>query len=296
MPRRADGAKISAMTIARILVPVAGAECDLTAIAVAIAAARPFASHIVLLSIHEDPALAVPLVGVPLPSDAIESIIEGQTRHGNAAALRARATMRDICGREDIRIVPAAARGETPSCSFRQCWGNVAVGIGNEAALSDLVVLGPVCWDSTFNEAFLEVLRDVRRPILVAREAARSPRHIAIGWDGSAAAAHAVAAAMPYLERADAVSVLTVARSSEACAPVAELGDYLIRHGVIFAHREFQTAGSSSGDALLDAAHTVGADLLVAGAFGHDNLREALFGGATQTLAGRAGMPVLLAH
>jgi len=284
------------MPIAKILVPVAGAEGDAAAIATAIAAARVFASHIVLFAIHEDPALAVPLVGVPLPPDAIASIIDGQTRHGNDAAARARDAMRQVCGREDIRIVPTAARGAAPSISFRQCWGNVAVGIGNAAALSDLVVLGPLCWESAFNEAFLEVLRDVRRPVLVAREAAREPRRIAIGWDGSAAAAHAVSAAMPFLERAEAVTILTIACRGEVCEPVTDLAVYLKRHGVAFTHREIGTGDAQAGDALFQAAQEAKADLLVAGAYGHDNLREALFGGATQTLAGRAGMPVLLAH
>ncbi|MEI9990994.1 MAG: universal stress protein [Rhizomicrobium sp.] len=284
------------MSIAKILVPVAGAECDVAAIATAIAAARPFSAHIELFAIHEDPALAVPLVGVPLAPDTIDAIIEGQTRHGNDAATRARATMREICGREAVRIVPVAARGDAPTCSFRQCWGNVATSIGNEAALSDLVVLGPICWDNdqAFNEAFLDVLRDVRRPILVARGAAREPRRIAIGWDGSEAAAHAVASAMPFLERAEAVTILTIACRGAVCASIAPLGDYLTRHGVAFGHRETDAGDASAGEALLAAA--TGADMLVAGAYGHDHLGEALFGGATETLAGGAGMPVLLAH
>jgi len=284
------------MSIAKILVPVNGAACDAVAIATAIAAARPFASHVELFAIHEDPALAVPLVGVPLSPDTIRSIIEGQTQHGNDAAARARATMREICGREGVRIVPAASRGAAPTCSFRQCWGSVGVGIGNAAALSDLVVLGPLCWDNeqSFNEAFLDVLRDVRRPILVARAAAREPKHIAIGWDGSAAAAHAVSAAMPFLERAGSVTVLTIACRGEVCPTIAPLGDYLTRHGIAFTHREADAGDGAPGDALL--AEAAGADLLVAGAYGHDHLGETLFGGATETLAGRAAVPVLLAH
>ncbi len=284
------------MSIAKILVPVSGAACDSTAIATAIAAARPFGSHIQLFAIHEDPALAVPLVGVPLAPDAIASIIEGQTRHGNDAATRARATMREVCGRESVRIVPAATRDAAPTCSFRQGWGNVAVGIGNAAALSDLVVLGPICWDNdqAFNEAFLDVLRDVRRPILVARGAPREPRHIVLGWDGSMAAANAVTSARPFLERAEAVTVVTVACRGAVCASVAPLGDYLARHGVAFDHREIDAGEASAGEALLAAAQD--ADLLVAGAYGHDHLGETIFGGATETLAAGAGLPVLLAH
>ncbi len=122
----------------------------------------------------------------------------------------------------------------------------------------------------------------------------REPRRIAIGWDGSDAAAHAVTAAMPFLERAEAVTVLTIACRGAVCPSIAPLADYLTRHGVVFVHREADAGDAPPGDALLDAAK--GADLLVAGAYGHDHLGETFFGGATETLAGRAGMPVLLAH
>ena len=284
------------MSIAKILVPVCGADSDASALATAIAAARPFASHIALFAIHEDPALAVPLVGVPLAPETIASIIEGQTLHGNDAAARARATMRAVCGREGVRVTPTPAHDDALTCSFRQYWGNVAVGIGNAAALSDLVVLGPICWDNpqAFNEAFLDVLRDVRRPILVARGAAREPKRIVIGWDGSAAAAHAVSAAMPFLERAEAVTILTVSCRGDVCPSTAPLGEYLARHGIVFTHREVDAGDTPAGEALLAAAKD--ADLLVVGAYGHDHLRETLFGGATETLAGDTGVPVLLAH
>ena len=50
------------------------------------------------------------------------------------------------------------------------------------------------------------------------------------------------------------------------------------------------------GNALLGIAHTGGAGLLVAGAFGHSRYREIVMGGVTRVLLDRAPLPVLLAH
>jgi nucleotide-binding universal stress UspA family protein len=222
----------------------------------------------------------------------MEAIIEGQTRHGNDAAARAGATMRAICSREQVRIVARCERGDAPSCSIRRGWGNVAVEIGNAAALSDLVVLGPIGWNNpgAFNEAFLDVLRDVRRPLLVAHAGARPFRRIVAGWDGSVTAARALSAAVPFLKKAQSVTLVTVGETQGIAAD--EAAAYLALHGVDAAIRTH--ARAPAGAALIDAARD--ADLLVMGAYGHSHLVEAILGGATADVLAHTSLPVLLVH
>jgi nucleotide-binding universal stress UspA family protein len=50
------------------------------------------------------------------------------------------------------------------------------------------------------------------------------------------------------------------------------------------------------GQALLDSAHALGADMLVMGAYAHSPLREALFGGATSHMLAHTELPVLMRH
>ena len=52
----------------------------------------------------------------------------------------------------------------------------------------------------------------------------------------------------------------------------------------------------SDGEALLSYAADIGADLLVAGAYGHSRAREMVFGGVTRTLIAEMTVPVLLSH
>jgi nucleotide-binding universal stress UspA family protein len=47
---------------------------------------------------------------------------------------------------------------------------------------------------------------------------------------------------------------------------------------------------------LLGAAKEVGANLLVAGAFGHPRLQEFIFGGTTRTLLNSDGPSLFLSH
>ena len=49
-------------------------------------------------------------------------------------------------------------------------------------------------------------------------------------------------------------------------------------------------------NALLSYLADVGADMLVAGGYGHSRLREALFGGVTRTLLSSQTLPLLLSH
>ena len=55
---------------------------------------------------------------------------------------------------------------------------------------------------------------------------------VAIGWDGGAAAAHAIAAAIPLLARAEAIEILNVTSGPIDTVQMARLRDYLRLHGL----------------------------------------------------------------
>jgi nucleotide-binding universal stress UspA family protein len=117
---------------------------------------------------------------------------------------------------------------------------------------------------------------------------------IALGWNGSAEAVHAVSASLPLLEKAQSVVVITVGDEDDGPQPLL---DYLALHGVAAQHRQVAAVkGVGPGEQLLADAHDAGADLLVMGAYGHRPWREQLFGGATRRVVGTSLLPVLLAH
>jgi nucleotide-binding universal stress UspA family protein len=287
------------VTIAKILVPATGTPRDDVAIATALQAAKLFNAHVQVQFVHPDPAEAVPLVGVPLAGEAMQAIIDGQTEFAQAAATRARESTSAVCRREDIDILKSPECRDNATCSFRQLWGNADRTICDAAKLSDLVVFGPVRWRDSpeINEAFLDVLRTVRRPVLVANHAPRGPfRKIAIGWDGSAFAAHAICSAMPFLQHVERTIVIVVHRRGAEPVPTQEVVDYLSRHGVSHELRVVDAADKPPAEALMAEARVAGADMLVAGGYGHDHLWETFFGGVTEKLLAQSDIPVLFAH
>lgn len=119
---------------------------------------------------------------------------------------------------------------------------------------------------------------------------------ILVAWDGSGHAARALSDAMPWLQRAKAVEVVTVGSAAKT-APSADAGlaAHLARRGI---HAEIKSL-SSAGDVastLLSYAFDRSSDLLVMGAYGHSRLRESMLGGATRSILDSMTLPVLMAH
>ncbi len=116
---------------------------------------------------------------------------------------------------------------------------------------------------------------------------------IAIGWNASAEAARAVAAAMPCLTVADAVTILI---SPKRAASAKDLAGHLVWHGVKASVRQFRVGTRSVGETLLAEARALKADLLVIGGYSHVRARELLFGGVTRHILAATEIPVMMAH
>ena len=121
-------------------------------------------------------------------------------------------------------------------------------------------------------------------------------------WNASREAAHALREAMPLLQRADTVVVL----SSEPDDGNNELANghphaqavlhLLESHGIEAISSGINNPDISPTDAIIAQAVEMDADLIVMGAYGHARLREIILGGVTRDLLKRAPTCLLLAH
>jgi len=137
------------------------------------------------------------------------------------------------------------------------------------------------------------------RPILLSPPS--PPRQIAtnvlIAWNCSTEQARATALAMPLLQKADRITVLTVIGGTGVPGPSSEqLIRYLQRNGIVAAPMKVELDGRNTGEAILAAARSLGCDLLIKGAYTQSRLRQWIFGGATQHVLANAALPVLLAN
>src|SRR6185503_8511123 len=105
------------------------------------------------------------------------------------------------------------------------------------------------------------------------------------------------AAALPFVERADRVVILSVDEGAEMEGNACErLRHALAWHNAGTIVRRVKPAGRPAAEALLAAAAAEGANMLVMGGYGHSRTREVIFGGFTRHILTDAPLPILMAH
>jgi hypothetical protein len=123
-----------------------------------------------------------------------------------------------------------------------------------------------------YNRVIESGLFESGRPILLSPPS--PPRQIAtnvlIAWNCSTEQARATALAMPLLQKADRVTVLTVIGGTGAPGPSAEqLMRYLQRNAITAEPLTVELNGRNTGEAILATAQSLGCDLLIKGAYTH---------------------------
>jgi nucleotide-binding universal stress UspA family protein len=120
---------------------------------------------------------------------------------------------------------------------------------------------------------------------------------MAVAWDASRAASRALRDAVPLLQHARRVVILSAPDDkSISSAAAADATAFLATHGIEGMHVTVQRGASSIGEALQNSALEQGAGLLAMGAYGHSRLREFVLGGATKSVLTTPKLPVLMSH
>lgn len=182
----------------------------------------------------------------------------------------------------------------------------LADAVVEHARSADLIVVGQPEPENSW-EAWAaipeQVLLDSGRPVLVvpyAGEHVPNPQQIMVAWNGTRESARATFDAMPLLQAAAAVKVLSVnvgkSEGMNGFTPGDEIAVNLSRHDVKAETGRSITGDISVGDELLSRAADYGSELLVMGGYGHSKVYESLFGGATRHILQHMTMPVLMAH
>ena len=119
---------------------------------------------------------------------------------------------------------------------------------------------------------------------------------MAIAWNDGAEAARAVAGALPFLEAAETVHVLSAETWRMRADVSLDLVRYLEWRNIACPRHAVTSECEPVGAALLDAAAGIGADLLVMGGYGRTRLSELVLGGVTRHVLAHSRLPVLISH
>ena len=173
--------------------------------------------------------------------------------------------------------------------------------VGSYGRVFDLIVLSrPDATSLGLHHRALESgLFESGRPILLSPPS--PPNQIAtnvlIAWNGSTEQTRAIAFAMPLLQQAERVKVLTIPGGAGVPGPSGEqLTRSLQRNGIPATPLTVELDGRSTGETVLATAASQNSDLLIKGAYTQSRLRQLIFGGATRHILANATLPVFMAH
>jgi nucleotide-binding universal stress UspA family protein len=251
----------------------------------AIAVSKAFGSHITCLQLTNFEAYAVgDSVSGFAPMPEIAEIVAADERKQRSAS---EAQLADA----NVQWTWANGVGQTPEIVIEQ------------ARLKDLVILSTRAMRGHVGHSSIAFAGDVatnaRGPAMLIPADLSEFDPIgtaAIAWNGSIECSHALKMSLPLLKNAKAVHILTVGDEEGLAFPTECAAEYLGRHGLNAQIHSAARAEKSIAAALLQAAASIDAAYMVAGAFGHSRFRESVLGGVTRELLYESRLPLVLAH
>ncbi|WP_395671777.1 universal stress protein [Phenylobacterium sp.] len=270
------------MSWARIMAPLSGGQGDAEALAAAVMLAEPFGAEVAGVYTPADVADVMPWTGEGLLGGVQTAALD---------ALREAAAI----GERNARF--AFERVAYPKQRFAALQTPVWAGLSAESRLSDVVVFtsDAARGRGALAGSFQQIVADEQRPVLIARPGLKVGGVVAVAWEGGKEASRAARLALPLLEKASQVVILSAPKASARSFDPSRLQAYYAARGLEAAVEVLPDHGDAA-PALLAASQKLGADILVAGAFGHPRLQEFIFGGATRTLLGADAPSLFLSH
>jgi len=165
---------------------------------------------------------------------------------------------------------------------------------------ADIVVLGQHGEHAAWSEGVLgsSVERMVRasvKPCLVTSNKFQPIQHILITYDGSEESSKALRAGIalaPSLGVKVTITTVAALAAEDAASEILHKAKQLALDGGVDANLELLHGDPEIE--ILQVRETVGADLIVMGAYGHTRIRELILGSTTSHVLRKANLPVLL--
>ncbi len=175
--------------------------------------------------------------------------------------------------------------------------------VAREARAADVVITGSdregILLNALWRVDPSNLVIQAGRPILIVPPETDhlNLKHVLVAWKDTREARRAVTDALPLLHHATEVNVMEVVEDgsdvTSARRRVDDVTAWLRRRGVA----AFSIVVNARKDAEeIQAIWENGADLVVAGAYGHTRLQELVLGGVTRSLLGQSRHCSLLSH
>ena len=285
------------MTIRTILAPVRGDGKGEGTLDHAVAVARRFGAHVLVVHARPKPEDMLPF-GIPVTGAMKQTILDSATANAAQEEAELRKLFEDYCSGKGIPIVD---KGPAPKGSVSASWceetGLQADVVATRGRLVDLIVVPQPDAEGVGINTLEAALLDSGRLVLMAppKPVTAFGNCVAIAWKASREMARAMTAAMPILTAADKVTVLCAPPGDGTSKLTSEdLAEHLRWHDIDVEVRVFRAKSTEVGQGLIREAETAGADVMLMGAYGQRLRRELVMGGVTRHVIEHADMPVLM--
>ncbi len=287
-----------------ILVSATGGAEDAVVFNAALQLAKPFSAHLAFLHARLDVSevlVSMASGGMGVGTGAMDqTTIDRMEADAQVLQTKALLAVEGFCAAHDIAL-GATAPEDRVTATFTAETGSVSRWIAEYGRFADVVVVGgPRPGREAAREAQEAALMETGRPTLLVPATLPDSLFgtVVIAWKDTPEAARAVTGAMPVIDRAAKVVVVSVGEHEKPDAgdTAGLLVRSLIWHNSATVAQHVAAAGRRPQAALLEEARTLGASLIVMGGYSHSRLREVLFGGFTQTVLDGIDMPVLIMH
>ncbi len=286
------------MAIRKLLLPLTGTAAGEAALATALIAARMWNAHVTALHVRVDSRDVAPMAGEGLSGAMIEEMMSATDKESSDRAHAVHTMFDRFVAQHGVTVADARPKAGIATASFASVTGREEDLVAQLARLADLTVVPhPESGeDVSSSDALHAVLFDSGRPVLIAPRVApvTMGERICIGWNGTAESTSAVLGAMPWMQRAKAVRILSADEYQRRGPSAAALAEYLALHGVTAELATFRPIDKEVGAGLLAAAREFEADFIAMGAYSHSRLRQLILGGVTRHVLVNSKVPILM--
>lgn len=277
-----------------IVLPLTGTAGDANAVAAALDLTATEDAHLALLELVN---LPVPVPGPwgMVPDASMASLYDELRAQSETRAAKWRDKLKTAGVLGEVRVVESLFVEPPRTAAINARYADMSIITGAAVGDADSAAL--------IHPFFGELLMESGGPVLMIPPSAK-PRfpagHAVVAWRPTSEAARALRDALPLLRRAATVDVVVVdprsGESGDGEQPGADIANHLARQGLKANVVQLERGSRSVAATLLEQARNSGADLLVAGGYGHSRFREWALGGATRELLENAHLPVLFSH
>lgn len=277
----------------KILFPIGAGNDIKQRINGALLVAKHFNTHIDILKCQLDPSIIYNMKMTMRGGVLYEQFLKAANEELENERKKDESDFLELCDLYGIKVGNFADRA---SASFITKNGKRSDVVDYESKFCDMVVAA-VPLDGKITGTFeAAIIRSGKPAIAIPRNLTKfSAQNVLVSWTGTTQSSKALTGSIPILKAAKNVHCVT------SVANVGEIGqealqnlkNYLDLHN-IKAEYEIINTTSVPGEALLKAAHDRDCDLIVAGRYGENGIREIVLGGTSKYFLANTDIPVFM--